>query len=466
VSARLPTFLLRRGRRLRGWASVDGRLRLVRPWALVPGLVLLAGAIVFPAAGMIFAAYAYLLLVVAAYWWTRTLGASIALSRRWSGEWLQAGDVVEELWELRNASRLPLLWVQVENAATLPGYTSRWATAAGPGERQQWRASIVCRQRGAFTLGPLRADLGDPFGIFQYTWRDTSTHQLIVYPPLLALPPLDVPRGRRGGLMRAALTQQQTTPSVSGLRAYVPGDPPSHIHWPTVAKTEQLMVKEFDQERAGAIWVVLDFHAPAYATSARAPSAPTAQPREEYQQSSAVAPAAELDLSSPLELAIALGCSIVAQVLAEGRAVGLLADDGRQRLVMPGQGPQQLWRILGALIDARASGLNPLDVVLRQGQAAAGAALGGAALVVITPDNEGAWLPALSRWQRGSSGGILALLVAEQAAHTAALASRLAAIGVPAQTFETGAPPPPLHPTRPRVTQRVSPLGKIIRTPS
>ena len=45
------------------------------------------------------------------------------------------------------------------------------------------------------------------------------------------------------------------TPSVGGLREYIQGDPPSHIHWPTVAKTDRLMVKEFDQERAGALWI-------------------------------------------------------------------------------------------------------------------------------------------------------------------------------------------------------------------
>ena len=50
-----------------------------------------------------------------------------------------------------------------------------------------------------------------------------------------------------------------------------------------------------------------------------------------------------------------LACSLAAQALSEGRAVGLLADDDRQLLVTPGRGPRQLWRILGELVDAQAT---------------------------------------------------------------------------------------------------------------
>jgi uncharacterized protein (DUF58 family) len=168
-------------------------------------------------------------------------------------------------------------------------------------------------------------------------------------------------------------------------------------------------------------------------------------------------------MASPLELAIVLACSLAAQALAEGRTVGLLADDGRRRLVSPGQGPRQLWRILSELVDAQATGGLPLGEVLRQGYAARASESSGAALVVVTPALDGAWLPALAGWQRGRPGGALALLVAAQAAQAAPIEARLAASGVASHAFEVGAPLPLLNPPKPRETLRVSPLGKVVR---
>jgi uncharacterized protein (DUF58 family) len=309
--------------------------------------------------------------------------------------------------------------------------------------------------------------MGDPFGLFRYEWEERDTRQIVIYPPLVRLPPLVLPQGQRGGLARADLQQQYATPSVGGLREYIPGDMLSHIHWPTFARTDQLMVKEFDQERAGALWIVLDLHAATYAAGAPA-ATESAQAmidvHDRHTQSSLVEDAAVINTAaSPLELAVTLACSLAAQALAEGRAVGLLADDGRRRLLTPGRGPRQLWRVLSELVDAQASGALALGDLLRQGQSAHANEIGGAGVVVITPALDGAWLPALSTWLRGKPGGALALLVAHTAQEAQPLASRLALSGVLSQMFEVGVALPLLNPPRTNITERVSPLGRVIR---
>jgi uncharacterized protein (DUF58 family) len=168
-------------------------------------------------------------------------------------------------------------------------------------------------------------------------------------------------------------------------------------------------------------------------------------------------------MDSPLELAITLACSLAAQALAEGRAVGLLADDGRRRLVTPGHGPRQLWRILSELVNAQATGAQPLGEVLRQGYAARASEASGAALVVVTPALDGAWLPGLASWRRGRAGGALVLLVAARAEQAQPIEARLAASGIAAHTFEVGTPLPLLNPPKPRATMRVSPMGRVMR---
>jgi uncharacterized protein (DUF58 family) len=467
----------RYAQRLWRWLTLDGRLRAAQPWLFLMGPIALIFAVIAPYRGLFVIAYTYLLLVLTMYLWVRALGPRIVLRRRLLVEWAQVGDELEEYWELINNARLPLLWLEIEDASTLPGYSGRRVAAAGIGDHRHWTTQARCEQRGVYTLGPLIASLSDPFGLFRYEWREDSARQIVIYPPLVQLPALIVPQGQRGGLSRADILQQHVTPSVGGLREYIQGDPPSHIHWPTVAKTDKLMVKEFDQERAGALWIALDLHAGAYQQSderlapiSQADDRPTGAihnglDKNVVFQRSAVdrMPSGVSKFDSPLELAIVLACSLASQALAEGRAVGLLADDGRLRLVTPGRGPRQLWRILGALVDAQASGTQPMDQVIRQGHAARASEVSGTALAVITPALDGAWLPALASWQRGRSGGAIALLVATSAAQGQPLEARLATGGVAARTFEVGTPLPLLNPPKPRATARISPLGKVIR---
>ncbi len=452
--------------RLRDRLTRGGRLSVAQPWVLGLGPAALLAGLVTAYRWIFYLGYVYLLLSAAAFLWVWLLGPQTALQRRLRRAWAQVGDALEEEWTLSNQSFLPLLWLEIEDASTLPGYSGRRVVSAGARAAVRWTTEATCTRRGVYTLGPLAARMADPLGLFRYEWRDTARQQIVIYPPQVRLPPLRIPQGQRGGLARADLLQQNITPSVGGLREYAPGDLLSHIHWPTVARTERMMVKEFDQERAGALWIVVDLSAGAYGPAGQRPAQGQGGPDlyADYRQTSALDERpAELRAEAPLELAITLVCSLAAQALSEGRLVGLLADDGRQRLVSPGRGPRQLWRIMSELVDAQATGAQPLADVLRQGAAARQSEVAGAALVVITPALEGAWLPALGVWLRGRPGGVLALLVSPSGAQAAPLAARLASSGVAAQVFEVGTPLPLLHPPRPRTTDRRSPLGKIIR---
>jgi hypothetical protein len=69
----------------------------------------------------------------------------------------------------------------------------------------------------------------------------------------------------------------------------------------------------------------------------------------------------------------------------------------------------------------------------------------------------------LAGWRRGRPGGALVLLVAARAEQARPIEARLAASGIAARTFEVGTPLPLLNPPKPRVTMRVSPMGRIMR---
>lgn len=443
---------------LDGWRRVwhrltlGGNLRVRRPPVLFVGPLLLLLALVAPYRWLFFLAYSCLILTLASYWWVRYIGPRLRLDRRLSQKWAQVGDVLEETWNLYNRAYLPVLWLEIDDTSTIPGYSARRIVSVDRNDHHTWITRAVCVQRGIYTLGPLRARTADPFGIFEYEWREERTRQIVIYPPLAHMRGLTLPLGRSGNIARADILRRHTTPGASSVREYVPGDMLNHIHWLTVARTNRLMVKEFDQERAGTLWIALDLCSEAYREPARISDA-SAPPVA--LQSSAL-PVAPNFWETPLELAVVAAASLAAQALNEERLVGFLADDGRPRLVQPGRGPRQLWRILEELADVRATGMLSIGEVVRRERRS------GAALAVITPALDGAWLPALAEWQRGRPGAALAVLIVPAPLQSSALEERLAALGALLYTCVVGRPLPLLNPSRPRATLRISPLGKVI----
>jgi uncharacterized protein (DUF58 family) len=464
-SASNQTLPGRSWQRLTGWLSLDGRIRLLQPWVLVPGPLMLVIALLIPFRWLFFVGYAWLLLVVLAYYWVRTLAQGLRLERVLHDSWAEVGDDLHESWRLTNQAPLPMLWLEIDDQTSVPGYHARRVAACGPLTSTTWHTSARCRQRGIYTLGPTVLRFSDPLGCIGYEWQQQNTRRIVVYPALVQLPAIRLRRGQSGGLTKADLIQQAATPSVAGLREYTPGDLLSRIHWPTVARTQRLMVKEFDQERAGALWIAIDLRAAIYpAAQVVVPPNGMAHPEvaNTYSQSSLIAEETfDPRPTTLLELAITLAGSFAAQALSEGRMVGLLGDDGQRRIVPPGQGTQHLWRILGTLVELQATGtLAPADLLAR-GSGSYAARAPGAALALITADSGGNWTAGLAGWQRGQSGSAIAMLVSAPDTDTHDLGAKLALIGVELQHFRLGEQLAPLHPPRPRTTSRISPLGRV-----
>ncbi|MGQ9549942.1 MAG: DUF58 domain-containing protein [Roseiflexus sp.] len=432
--------------------TLDGKIRVLRPPALFAGPLLLLLALVAPYRWLFFLAYGCLILTLASYWWVRYIGPRLRLDRCLGQKWAQVGDVLEETWDLHNRAYLPVLWLEIDDLSTIPGYSARRIVSVDRNDHCTWTTGAVCVQRGIYTLGPLQARTADPFGIFGYAWREKRTRQIVIYPPLAHMTGLTLPSGQSGRVARADILRRHTTPGASSVREYAPGDMLNHVHWPTVARTNRLMVKEFDQEHAGTIWIALDLCSEAYRepTHIRAAvSAPTGL-------QSSVLPDAPHFWETPLELAVVVAASLAAQALREERLVGFLADDGRPRRVQPERGPRQLWRIMEELADVRATGILPVGEVVRRERRS------GVALAVITPALDGAWLPALAEWQRGRLVAALAVLIAPAPLRTSSLEEQLANLGALSYTCVVGQPLPLLNPPRPHTALRVSPLGKVI----
>ncbi len=377
-----------------------------------------------------------------AYLWARQMRDRVRISRSSRGQWVVAGDLLEEDWLLQNHSILPVLWAVVRDHSDIPGYAiDRVATAAGEG-RYTWRTQGTCTQRGVFTLGPCTASLGDPFGLFEVTHDYPDTRTLLVYPRVMKLPEFDLPQGHTSGRARRARGATPETLLASHVRGYLPGDSLHLIHWPKSAQQGQLMVKQFDLEPAGPLWLVLDLDAAVQAGQ---------------------------DQESTLEYGVILAASLAAKHLYAGRAVGLIAYGQETCLLPPQSGSAHLWRILPPLAHAAASPEWPLARVLAQVAPDIGR---GRTLLVITPATAAAaWPGELLRLQRRDIAPAALLLDAASfgdpsapAADLPALAALLADQGIPHHIITKAYDFQPLIKItrRRRVLKTLSGTGRVI----
>jgi len=109
-----------------------------------------------------------------AYVWAREMALHVTARRTLRYGWMQVGDRLEERFEVSNASWLPLLWAEVNDASDLPGYRVGRVASCGPHSVVRWTTEQVCMRRGLYTLGPWSLRISDPFGFTSITLRQAS----------------------------------------------------------------------------------------------------------------------------------------------------------------------------------------------------------------------------------------------------------------------------------------------------
>jgi uncharacterized protein (DUF58 family) len=319
-------------------------------------------------------------LLVVNFYWAYSLRNNVTLTRRAVGTWVVAGDLLREDFVLINAGRLPVLWARVRDGSAVPGYRADRVESASSSEQRTWAYSGECQRRGVFRLGPTDLIMADPCGFFEVTHHYGATTTLLVYPRASYLPDLQIPTGRAPGRATISERASEETVTVGGLRPYLPGDTLRHIHWPSTARHDQLVVREFDREPTGDVWLAVDLDAAIQAGQG-------AEATQEY--------------------AVIMAASLAAQFTRGGerRAVGLLLNGQMPAMLPPARGQAQLWRILRALAEAEPGPGQSLAELLTT----AGASLGsGRTLVVITPSQDPSWVaPLMPLMARGNAPAVI-----------------------------------------------------------
>ena len=381
-------------------------------------------------------------LVVSAVWaWSSLHG--LQLKRYTRSQRGQVGRVMGEYLAIKNASWLPKLLVVVHDQSSLPGHHAGHAIH-GLGARHSfdWRVRTLCEQRGSFQLGPMTISGRDPLGLFERRRTFPQTTTIVIYPAVVPVRRLPPPRGPLPGGETLRRRTHHVTPNAAGVRDYVPGDSLSRIHWPSTARKNRLIVKEFERDPMADVWIFLDMEKSAQAIKAdarieeeslTADEETTEKPLWRRVQEFRLNPSTE-------EYTITAAASLANISIQQRYAVGLVAYGQRREVIQPDREERQQTRLLETLAMLRAKGTIPFSQVL----SGEGGRLGrGTTVIAISPSARQDWIEALL-YLSGRGLRVFAVLIDAATfggnTGTSSLKKRLLAAGVPAVSLEEGMP--------------------------
>jgi uncharacterized protein (DUF58 family) len=296
----------------RGWQAIlFGALSLAAGWLVgTTQLFQLAYAL----AGLLLAA------LVLGGFFSRGLGYERRLP---AGERFVAGRYSRVGLAVQNASRTRSPNVEVLDH--LPKRRLLKAPSVGGLKTRVLQDPVFFERRGLYELGPAEIRTTDPFGLLRFIRRFVAREEAIVYPGVFEL--VGFPLRGRGGTSGARDPLGRRGDEFSGLRQYRRGDDRRHIHWKSVARMRELVVKEFAQEAPRRHAVVLDLYRPGIGV-----------------------PEAEI------EDAVSVAGSVLLHLAREGLPFRLLCTDKERSATAFGDDEVAYWQAMDLLAPVRADG--------------------------------------------------------------------------------------------------------------
>ena len=302
------------------------------------------------------------------YWLVYASVISVAVGYLWS--WLQSRGLETEVHELTpypQVGQTVHLKVMVREKAGLPrvGLHARLlgdfitlrdeGFNLAPKGSVTWNASGLCSRRGLNEIGSLAIVSGDPSGLLSLECRAGKPQSILVYPSTVDLSRTLVEGQATGGEIGEMGQLVGHSATASMVRPYTPGDSLTHVHWPTTARLDQLMTKEFEGAGINEIWLFLDMQEDAQMGTGE-------DGTEEY--------------------GVTMAASLARALIQDGHAVGLVSQGDQTYRLSPRKDANHLWALQRALALAKAKGRTPLPALMAQETSNLGA---GTVAIVLAP---------------------------------------------------------------------------------
>lgn len=213
-------------------------------------------------------------------WCVTTMFRGIQVRRR-AVEWAGAGDpLIVDLEVSCTGPRGGALAVMVQDQIEQRSYLGPRIkhspavlfTRLTPGESRTASYRGKLERRGVYRFGPVYVSTRFPFGLVKYQIELDVPGEILIAPPLGRLTPRWHQLWRSSSEDRVdKVAASQRTPlegDFHGLRPWHSGDSIRWIHWRTTARTQELMVRQFEQPRAPRWILFVELWTPEHPTAA------------------------------------------------------------------------------------------------------------------------------------------------------------------------------------------------------
>lgn len=242
---------------LRGWALSGGGVALLMLWYSFGDSELLLAAI-----------FAFLL-QGAAVIFVRTRRPHLDIGRRLGSATVHDGDTTTITLLINNESKRAASYLTIDdNINSLGTATFECARLAGGGlTTATYR--VTCRPRGVYRVGPTEVRNGDPFGLAQLRIGTGPVDRIVVYPAIESLSGFPIVRGQDPAMQASRPEHaRRGGEDFYTLREYQRGDDLRRVHWPSSARTDELMIRQLETPWQSRALVLLDVRSGSYESTA------------------------------------------------------------------------------------------------------------------------------------------------------------------------------------------------------
>lgn len=237
----------------RGWALLGAGLALlVLWWMLGDAELLLAGSF-------------FILAQIAALAYVRLHRPRLRVARRLGATAVHNGDTIQVTLNLANMSTRPLRNLSVLDRVESLGVATFEIARIPPTDTVSATYRVMCRPRGIYRVGPSMANASDPLGLAELPAPEGPVDHLIVYPTVESLDGFPLVRGQDPSMAASRPEHaQRGGEDFYTLREYQRGDDLRRVHWPSSAKTDQLMIRQLETPWQSRAMVLLDVRSHVY----------------------------------------------------------------------------------------------------------------------------------------------------------------------------------------------------------
>ena len=298
-------------------------------------------------------------LMTASYFIAKLSLEGIVLQRTSRFQKMNVGNYFEDHFDIENKYPIWKQWLEIRDHSGISGNPEeiRVISSIDAKKIRTFNTYTFLRKRGEYALGPMQIKAGDPFGFFELSKQIENKRRLIVLPRILDLDQFaHLPAFLSGG-KELKISSPETTPFAAGVREYFPGDSLRRIHWPTTARKNKLMVKEFDRDPQMNTWMMIDCAGENHIEFRE--EEPISHPSDYWS----VRRQTRYELPcSTFEYAVTAAASITKYYIEHNFGVGLISSNKQKQILATDHGYRQLGKALDTLASIQADGDIPFDV--------------------------------------------------------------------------------------------------------